>query len=93
MNDISIQLDRIEKTVTQILEIVSEERLPISDKWFTERQVMKILNFSKRRMKQLRRENVIRVSTATGRNFLHYKADVENYIYDHSSVRNRRKRG
>ena len=59
MTEVKDQLNRIENTVGQILEIVSEERLPISDKWLTEPQVMKILNFTKRRMNRLRRENLI----------------------------------
>jgi len=35
----------------------------------------------------IRRKNLIRCSAATGRNFLYYKADVENYLYDHSAIR------
>jgi hypothetical protein len=85
------QLDRIERTVIQILEAVNEERSPISDKWLTEPQVMKILNLTKRGVSDLRRKNVFRVSTGTGRNFLYYKADIENYIYSNSAVGKRRK--
>lgn len=91
MTEIKDQLDRIEKTVLQILKAFQENRSPISDKWFTEPQEMKIFNLSKRKMKDIRRKNVIRVSSATGRNFLNYRADVENYIYDHSAVRRHRK--
>jgi hypothetical protein len=91
MFDLQIQLDRIEKTVIQILEAVNEERSPLSDKWLTEPQVMKILNLTKRGVSDLRRKNVFRVSTGTGRNFLYYKADIENYIYSNSAVGKRRK--
>ena len=48
---------------------------------------MQILNLTKRGMAEIRRKNLLRSSLATGRNFLYYKADVENYIFDHSVVR------
>jgi hypothetical protein len=85
------QLDRIEDVVKEILEVVKEERLPIADKWLTEPQVMKILNLSKRSMKRLRLSNKIRTSSATGKNFLYFRADVENYIYDNSVIAKRRR--
>ena len=91
MTDMHIQLDRIEKTVIQILETVKEERSPIDDKWLTGPQVMKMLNLTKRGLAELRRKNLVRASSATGRNFLYYKSDVERYIYDHSPVTKRRK--
>ena len=70
MTDIHIQLDRIEKTIAQILDTVQEERSPIDNKWLTEPQVVKVLNLTKRGIKGLRKQNKIRTSTATGRNFL-----------------------
>jgi hypothetical protein len=91
MTEIHLQLDRIEKTVIDILELVKEERSPIYIKWLTGPQVMKLLNLTKRGLAELRRKNIIRASSATGRNFLYFKADVERYIYDHSSVTKRRK--
>ena len=91
MNDSNTQLDRIEKAVIQILEIVQNERSPIENKWLTEPQVMKILNLTVRGLAEIRRKNLIRCSSATGRNFKYYKADVEKYLYDYSSVKNRRK--
>jgi hypothetical protein len=84
------QLDRIEKTVTEILKTVKMDRFPIDIKWLTEPQVMKLLNLTKRAMKDIRRKNVIRTSSATGRNFLYYKSDVENYMFENSVVNKRR---
>jgi hypothetical protein len=91
MTDIHIQLDRIEKTVIQILETVKEERSPIETKWLTEPQVIKLLNVTKRKLAGIRKKNIIRCSSATGRNFLYYKTDVERYIYDHSPINKRNK--
>ena len=85
-----LQIDRIETAVREILENLKDERTPFADKWLTESQVMKILNVGKRSLQRLRLTNKIRISSATGRNFLYYKADVENYIYDHSTVMKRR---
>jgi hypothetical protein len=90
MKEIHIQMDRIEKIVIDILETLKEQQFPISHKWLTEPQVMKVLNLTKRGMKTLRLSNQIRTSSATGRNFLYYRADVENYIYENSAVGRRR---
>jgi hypothetical protein len=90
MTDIHIHLDRIEKTVIQILDTVKEERSPIDNRWLPEPQAMKILNRTKRGMKDLRTRNIVRTSTATGRNFLYYKSDLENFIFDHSAVRKKK---
>jgi|KBSSwiStaDraftv2_1062776.scaffolds.fasta_scaffold66045_1 hypothetical protein len=81
-----VQSDRIEKIVIEILEKLKDERTPLADKWLTESQVLKILNVGKKSLQRIRLSNKIRFSSATGRKFLYYKADVENYIYDNSSV-------
>jgi hypothetical protein len=39
----------------------------------------------------VRSKNLIRCSSATGRNFLYYKPDVDSYIYEYSGVKKRRK--
>ena len=90
MEDKQTQVDRIEKTVTEILETVKLGRLPIDVKWLTEPQVMELLNLSKRGMRSLRKKNAIRTSSTTGRNFLYYKSDVENYMFSNSAVNKRR---
>ena len=89
--DIHIQLDRIEITAIKILETVRKAQSSIDNKWLTEPQVMEMLNLTKRGMKALRKTNAVRTSSATGRNFLYYKSDVENYIFDNSAVSKRRK--
>ena len=86
MSDIQVQLDRIEKTTNKILETLAIERSPIDTNWLTEPQAMQILNLSKRGLAGIRRKNLIRCSSATGRNILYYKSDIENYLYDHSAI-------
>ena len=90
-SDVELQLYKIEKAVIRILEIVSEKQSLLENKWLTEPQVMQILNVSKRGIAEIRRKHAVRTSSATGRNFLYYKADVENYMFDNSGVRKRRK--
>jgi hypothetical protein len=91
MLDIQVQLNRIEKAINKILETLQNERSPIDVKWLSEQQAMQILNLSKRGIAKIRKKNLIRCSSATGRNFLYYKADVESYLFDHSAVTKRRK--
>jgi len=92
MTETDIQLDRIENMLTKILEIVKTDRLSIDIKWLTGPQVMKLLNLTKRGIGDLRRKNIFRVSSATGRNFLYYKSDVENYMFTNSGVSKRRQK-
>ena len=87
MSDIEVQLDRIEKTTTKILESLQSERSPIDTNWLTEPQAMSILNLSKRGLADIIRKYLIRCSSAPGRNFLYYKTDIENYLYDHSAIK------
>lgn len=91
MSDIQVQLDRIEQMTTKILETLQAERPPLDVKWLSEAQAMQILNLSKRGIADIRRKNLIRCSSATGRNFLYYKPDLDKYIYDYSGVRKPRK--
>ena len=89
MKTIEARLDHIEKMLSLILDGMETTSNPIVDKWLTEPQVMKILNLTKRAMKDIRRKNEIRTSSATGRNFKYYKPDVERYLYDNSIVKKR----
>jgi hypothetical protein len=54
-NKIVDQLDRIEKAVLDILGLVKDKKHPIDNKWLTEPEVMKILNLTKREMRNIRR--------------------------------------
>lgn len=74
--------------LTQVLESLNTRAI-VHDKWLTEPQVMEILNLTKRAMRDIRKKNQIRTSSATGRNFKYYKADVEHYLYDHSVIKKR----
>ena len=89
--DFQVKFDRLENTVNKILEILQSERPPSDVKWLSEAQAMQILNLSKRGIADIRRKNLIRCSSATGRNFLYYKPDLDKYIYDYSGVRKSRK--
>jgi hypothetical protein len=84
-------LDRIEKTTAKILETLNSERPPADVKWLSELQAMQILNLSKRGIADIRRKNLIRCSSATGRNFLYYKPDLDRYVYEYSGVKRRKK--
>jgi hypothetical protein len=90
MSDIQVQLDRIEKTTNKILETLNSERPPADVKWLSELQAMQLLNLSKRGIADIRRKNLIRCSSATGRNFLYYKPDLERYVYEYSGVKRRK---
>lgn len=87
------RLERIERMLSQLLDSVDNNNAvnSLNEKWLTEPQVMSLLNLTKRGIKTLRLSNKIRTSSATGRNFKYYRADVENYLFDHSAVRKRRK--
>jgi hypothetical protein len=84
-------LEIIKMKLELVLEQMDKIYTPIKIRWLTEPQTMKILNLNKRGMEVLRSKHVIRTSSATGRNFLYYVPDIENYIYDHSAVKKRRK--
>lgn len=88
--ELEARLNRIEQMLFELLDLThGKQTLPMTDKWLTEPQVMQILNLSKRGVSDLRRNNKIRASSATGRNFRYYKPDVEKYLYENSTVRKR----
>lgn len=91
MIDLETRLLRIENMLTEVMQCMKGHHVsPVETKWLTEPDTMRILNLSKRAISDIRRKNLIRVSSATGRNFKYYKADVENYLYDHSEISKRR---
>lgn len=90
-DEIQIQLRLILVKLDLILDRIDLIYTPIKTRWLSEENTMKILNLNKRGMEDLRSKHVIRTGSATGRNFLYYIPDIENYIYDNSAVRKRRK--
>ena len=91
-DDVQDHLRLILMKLDLVLNRIDTIYTPITTRWLTEEQTMKILNLKKRAMEDLRSKHVIRTSSATGRNFLYYIPDIENYIYDNSAVRKRRKK-
>ena len=90
-DDVQDHLRLILMKLDLVLNRIDTIYTPITTRWLTEEQTMKILNLKKTAMEDLRSKHVIRTSSATGRNFLYYIPDIENYIYDNSAVRKRRK--
>jgi hypothetical protein len=90
-DELQIQLRLILTKLDLVLNRIDTIYTPITTRWLSEEQTMKILNLKKRAMEDLRSKHVIRTSSSTGRNFLYYIPDIENYIYDNSAVRKRRK--
>jgi hypothetical protein len=85
MNSTEARLQRIELLVLKLL----KNNTHLTDKWLTEPQTMAVLHVSKRTLAKIRKAGLIRTSCATGRNFKYYRSDVENYLYDHSSINKR----
>jgi len=90
-DDIHDRLRLILMKLDLVLERIDTIYTPIQTKWLSEENTMKVLNLTQRGMADLRQKQILRTSSATGRNFLYYIPDVENYLYDHSAVRKRRK--
>lgn len=93
MMTLESRLEKIEQLLSELVESTKTTNVvnAINEKWLTEPQVMQLLNLSKRSMKRLRLSNKIRTSSATGKNFKYYRADVESYLYDNSAVIKRRR--
>ena len=90
-DDIQDSLRLIIMKIDLVLDRIDTIYTPIQTKWLSEENTMKVLNLTRRGMIELRSKQIIRTTSATGRNFLYYIPDVENYLYDHSAVRKRRK--
>ena len=90
-DEIQIHLRLILMKLDLVLNRIDVIYTPIRTRWLSEENTMKVLNLTKRGMEDLRQKQIIRTSSATGRNFLYYVPDIENYIYDHSAVKRRRK--
>ena len=90
MNSVETRLDRIELMLSQLIKSIDGKNKSAYDNWLTEPEVMEILNLTKRAMRDIRKKNQIRTSSATGRNFKYYRADVDNYLYENSAITKRR---
>ena len=90
-DDVQDRLRLILMKLDLVLDRIDTIYTPIQTKWLSEENTMKVLNLTQRGMADLRQKQILRTSSATGRNFLYYIPDVENYLYDHSAVRKRRK--
>ena len=93
MEEILYQLNRIEYKIDQLLELLEERDSPDATRWLPEARVMYLLSLSKRTLARLRSQGVFRTSSATGKKIKYYRVDVENYLYENSSVRKPPKRG
>jgi hypothetical protein len=90
-DELQDQLRLILMKLDLVLDRIDYIYTPITTRWLSEENTMKVLNLTKRGMEDLRQKQILRTSSATGRNFLYYVPDIENYIYDHSAVKRRRK--
>jgi hypothetical protein len=90
-DELQIQLRLVLMKLDQVLDRIDYIYTPITTRWLSEEKTMKVLNLTQRGMEELRQKQILRTSSATGRNFLYYVPHIENYIYDNSGVKRRRK--
>jgi hypothetical protein len=84
------ELDRFEGIVNKIFVMVQEERSRKHTKRLTEPQVIKLLNVTKRKLAGMRKKNITRRSSVTGKESSYVKP-MEEYIYDHCVINRRAK--
>ena len=76
----------IENMMKQILAAVIAPNNRVTDKWLSETQVKETLFVGADTLYNLRRKNILRASSATGRKLKYFRTDVEQYLLDHSSI-------
>jgi antitoxin component of MazEF toxin-antitoxin module len=60
--------------------------------WMLESEVMEMLDLKPRSLYELRMNNTLRSSTASGRKVKYLRADVEKYLNDNSNLHSRKRK-
>ena len=80
------RIKHLEKLVEQIHFAITRNTNNIHNKWMSESEVRTLLDVGVDTMYKIRRDSLIRTSSATGRNFKYFTVDVEQYLLDHSPI-------
>ena len=80
------RLLHLEKLVEQIHFAITHNTNNIHNKWMSESEVRALLEVGVATMYKIRRDSIIRTSSATGKNFKYFAPDVERYLLEHSAV-------